>query len=65
MAQILNYNTGPDHNVFAAEVVLSTGDKVKKDLLEGEWYFRTIVVESQYADGMLFEGLGFEPWPGF
>ncbi len=31
--------------------------KVQKDMLEGEWYFRTVVVESQYADNMLFEGL--------
>ena len=32
-------------------------NRVSKSILEGEWYFRPIVIEAQYNQGMLFEGL--------
>ena len=32
-------------------------NKVSKEIFEGEWYFRAVVLDVQYNQGMLFEGL--------
>lgn len=44
-------------NAEVVDIDRTGPDKVSKEIFKGEWYFRPVIVESQYADSLLFEGL--------